>query len=113
MPMIPPGGPPLHALLTIVVSDTARFTQGNTSGTITITRPSGEVIARGPLTLDQQVDDLGMAQPGPQTLTFVLDRTSLSVTLVKDETLTGNAELVLNQKKVNLKLPETPVEFTY
>src|SRR5438552_2204473 len=72
MPRVSSSGPPLLAIFSLVVDGGGRYTTSNTSGTITIERPSGEVIARASVTLNQQVDDLGMAQPGQQSLTFYM-----------------------------------------
>jgi len=113
MPIVPPSGPPLHATLTITVNDSGRFTPANASGTITITRPGGEVIAKAPLTLAQQADDLGMAQPGPQSLTFAMAATSISATLTENEPVAGEAAITLRQDQFSVKLPETNVMFTH
>src|SRR6476659_6966809 len=68
MPMVPASGPPLHALLTLAINgkDALRAAKGDASGTITITRPNGEIIARSNLTASRASDDLSLAQPGPQ-----------------------------------------------
>jgi hypothetical protein len=113
MPVVPPGGPPLHATLTVVVSDSTRYTPDNASGTIIISRPDGEVIARAGLMLNRQVDDLGMAQPGPQNLVLNMEAAPVSAKLTEHETLTGQVELTLSQHKVNLTLPETQLMFTH
>jgi hypothetical protein len=114
MPMVPASGPPLHALLTLEINgkDALRAAKGDASGTITITRPNGEIIARSNLTASRASDDLSLAQPGPQHLTLDTGRVTISTKLTEGETLQGSAVVTIGDRQFELQLPQTEVKFT-
>jgi hypothetical protein len=113
MPMVPASGAPLHAILTLEISSTLGLNTGNTGGTITITRLNGEVIANSKLSISEQSDDLGMAQPGPRRLTFVMGPAAINTRLTNGEMIQGTATVTLGDRRFDLKLPQTAVLFTY
>jgi hypothetical protein len=113
MPVVPPSGPPLHASVTLEVQGPEKLDPATTRGMITILRSSGEQVVASDLTLNRSADDLGLAYPGPQQITFVMAPASVSVQLTQGELLHGTATLNLGTSDVTFDLPATALEFTH
>jgi hypothetical protein len=113
MPMVPASGPPLHAAVTLEVIIKPGQPAANASGTITITRPAGELIATADLTQSQQPDDLSLRRPGSQQLVLTTKGIPISAKLTEGETLQGSARVILGGRSFDLKLPQTQVVFTH
>src|SRR4051812_1918274 len=60
MPGNTPDSAPLHAGFTLAITWPNKITPGNTHGTITLLRASGQEIVTGDIQLNQQGDDLGL-----------------------------------------------------
>jgi hypothetical protein len=113
MPMVPASGPPLHAAVTLEVNIKPGQAAANASGTISITRPTGELIATADLTQSQQADDLGLRKPGPQQLVLTTKGVPIKAKLSEGETVQGSATIMLGGHSFALKLPQTQVAFTH
>jgi hypothetical protein len=114
MPVVPPGGPPLHGVVTLEITYTAKLTPQNIRVTVTLTRQGNESIARDvPLTLQQQADDLGLLTPGPQTATLVLGPVQVQEVLTEGELIGGTVTLQVHGETIQETLPAVALFFTH
>ena len=113
MPSIPQTGAPLHATFTLEITWPEKITVANTHGTITILRANGDQIVTSGLQLNQQVDDNGLMQPGPQSVSFSMVPAPVSTQLTEGEMLHGTAALTIGDQALNIELPETALLFTH
>jgi hypothetical protein len=113
MPSIPRAGAPLHATFTLEISWQDKITPTMAHGTITILRAGGEQVITADLQLNQWVDDQGLVQPGPQTVSFSMVPAPVAAQLVEGEMLHGTVRLTLGDQTLNIELPETALIFTH
>jgi len=113
MPSIPQTGAPLHANVTLEITWPERLTVANTRGTITILRANGDQVMTSDLQLNQQVDDNGLMQPGPQSVSFNMIPAPVSTQLTEGEMLHGTVALSIGDQTLNIKLSETALLFTH
>jgi hypothetical protein len=113
MPSIPQTGAPLHAAFTLEITWPEKITVANTHGTVTLLRANGDQVITGDLQLNQQVDDNGLAQPGPQIVSFSMVPAPVAAQLIEGEQLHGTVNLTLGDKTLNIELPEVALMFTH
>lgn len=113
MPSVSRDGAPLHATLTLDIDWPEKIVASSTGGSITLLRAGEAELVTADLQLNQAVDDLGMGQPGPQKLTFIMVPTVVSTQLVEGEPLHGTAGLTINDTPVSCVLPVTALLFTH
>lgn len=113
MPRIGNGGPPLHATLIIEAQNVPGVSASNSGGTVNIMQPNGELIVSAPLRLNEQEDDLGMAQPGARQMGFIMQPAQISVKLKENQMVKATANLKLGDRDATVEVPEAGVTFTH
>ncbi|MFL5735069.1 MAG: hypothetical protein ACJ78Q_18080, partial [Chloroflexia bacterium] len=113
MPIVPPSGPPLHAVVTIETTSKPGRAVVAAGGAITITRASGEIIATAPLTSTQAPDDRPMQQTGPTSTQLGTGPLPITAKLTEGEMLSGTATITISGAQVDLNLPQTALTFTH
>jgi hypothetical protein len=100
--------------LELEVSNWVGANAGNVSGTITITRQSGEVlVSAATLILGRRPDDPGVVEPVSRRLSFGMEAAQVATPLREGEALQGTVTVTFGGRRFDLTLPQASLVFTH
>lgn len=106
------GDAPLHATVTVEMSDTHYLNLSGPGGHIQIEDQDGETLVEAKLQVNQAHYGLGLSQPGTRQVQFAMAPVPMYGRLDRLDAVSGSARLRIGERLITVNLPETRIIYT-